>query len=188
MLEGLNWTSWVMIAPIIFIFFYNSILNIILFLEGKSITAQLDNSLSNILGKFSIAISLVYVVFQALGFNMRLFKLPAVDEISAILFLIGFGLTFASYFTMGKALRLGLPESRTRLVTNGPFSFSRNPIYLGFMFIVVGSILYTLNLSAVFGLMAIFTHASVVPEEEAYLLNEYGDEYEEYCNQVRRAL
>ena len=76
----------------------------------------------------------------------------------------------------------------TALVTSGLFSFSRNPIYLAFCVITVGVGLLVNSLWVVISALpvAVLIQELVIRKEEAYLENQFGDEYLEYKNRVRR--
>ena len=74
------------------------------------------------------------------------------------------------------------------LVTDGPYRFSRNPIYLGFTFILIGLPLalgtyWGLILSPLFVLLIGYL---VIQHEESYLGRRFGEMYAAYKNQVRR--
>ena len=78
----------------------------------------------------------------------------------------------------------------TQIFKDGPFQFSRNPIYLA-MFILLIGVGLTLN-SFWFlysGLVvAIMIHYGVIIPEENYLEKEFGKDYLEYKKTVRRWL
>ncbi len=74
------------------------------------------------------------------------------------------------------------------LVVAGPFRFSRNPIYLGFLVVVLG---FALRWGDLWGWLALLVcHLAldrlVVAKEEAYLTTRFGDAYEAYRKRVRR--
>lgn len=74
------------------------------------------------------------------------------------------------------------------IVTTGPFRFSRNPIYLGFLVVVLG---FALRWGDLWGWLALLVcHLAldrlVVAKEEAYLTTRFGDAYEAYRKRVRR--
>jgi protein-S-isoprenylcysteine O-methyltransferase Ste14 len=99
--------------------------------------------------------------------------------------LVWFGLTLK---TFGKSFRVGIDEnSNEKLITNGTFSISRNPIYLAFITFFIGLFLsYPNVISSVFlALLGLAVHRQILREEE-FLKNHYGKEYEEYCTKVRR--
>jgi protein-S-isoprenylcysteine O-methyltransferase Ste14 len=78
----------------------------------------------------------------------------------------------------------------TRLVAVPPFTFTRNPMYLGGTIAYFGGALVTnwawplLFLPAVLAITAGYS----VPREERYLLATFGAAYGDYCARVRRWL
>jgi protein-S-isoprenylcysteine O-methyltransferase Ste14 len=78
----------------------------------------------------------------------------------------------------------------TRIITTGPFRWSRNPIYAALLGIHLGSALSTTNgWMVVLILPAIYTlvRGAIAPEER-YLEGKFGDEYRDYRARVRRWL
>jgi protein-S-isoprenylcysteine O-methyltransferase Ste14 len=78
----------------------------------------------------------------------------------------------------------------TALVTNGPYRFSRNPMYLGFTFIYLAAIAW---MNAGWGLVLlpavlVTMLVGVIAREEAYLERRFGSAYQEYRRRVRRWL
>jgi protein-S-isoprenylcysteine O-methyltransferase Ste14 len=76
----------------------------------------------------------------------------------------------------------------TAMVEAGPFRFSRNPIYLGFVLATAGFALRWGTLwawIAVFGLHLALDRL-VVLREESYLASRFGAAYEAYKGRVRR--
>jgi protein-S-isoprenylcysteine O-methyltransferase Ste14 len=91
---------------------------------------------------------------------------------------------------MGESWRIGIDrEHRTPLVQAGVFGFSRNPIFLGMMFTLLGLFLVIPNaltlLAFVIGVVLI--HIQVRLEEE-FLSRAHGENYTSYCRRVRRWL
>jgi protein-S-isoprenylcysteine O-methyltransferase Ste14 len=95
-----------------------------------------------------------------------------------------------SLISFGQSFRIGIdihhPEE---LITTGVFAFSRNPIYVSFAFILFGQFLIFSNwILLVYFCAAVWLFHRQVLREEDYLKKYYGNEYSEYCNQVRRYL
>jgi len=76
------------------------------------------------------------------------------------------------------------------IVDDGPFAFSRNPVYLGFVLLQVGIGLWSDRLAVVALVVvpALMIARMVVPREEAYLQRKFGQVYGDYCARVRRWL
>jgi len=82
-----------------------------------------------------------------------------------------------------------IPFSKsTALVTTGMYRFTRNPMYLGMALILAAT---AVKLGSLGGWIPIplfiaVIHHQFVRNEEIFLTAIYGDDYRNYCNQVRR--
>src|SRR6266705_733561 len=78
----------------------------------------------------------------------------------------------------------------TALVTEGPFRYSRNPIYVALTLLYVGVALL-INAPWILLLVVpvlVVIRYGVIAREEAYLTRKFGDAYRQYTAQVRRWL
>jgi len=80
-------------------------------------------------------------------------------------------------------------ESRI-LVTNGPFRFSRNPMYVGMFLIALGTAICFKNLIGIVGslLFILVINFMSIPFEEKKNERTFGQEFLEYKKKVRRWL
>lgn len=107
------------------------------------------------------------------------------------LILVGFGLPFSAAGRIMQAHTTLDPHgSVTKIVTSGPYRFSRNPIYLGFICLLVGlSIAFRSYWGLILGpLFMVSLYQFVIKEEEAYLEKKFGDVYNSYKSRVKRWL
>jgi protein-S-isoprenylcysteine O-methyltransferase Ste14 len=74
------------------------------------------------------------------------------------------------------------------IVTDGPFRWTRNPMYLGTTGLYLGVTLLVNALWPLALLVPLFLvlHWGVVLREERYLEAKFGEPYQVYCAQVRR--
>ena len=83
-----------------------------------------------------------------------------------------------------------LPASPTnkKLVTRGPFRYTRNPMYLGLVLMALGFALYfgTTAFYVVPALLFVLCNFSFIPFEEAKMQRQFGDQYTDYLRRVRR--
>jgi len=82
------------------------------------------------------------------------------------------------------------PESATALVSEGIFSKTRNPMYIGLFLMLTGWGIWLANPVNIFVLILFvlyITHFQIKPEEAA-MRSLFGAEYEEYTKRVRRWL
>ena len=85
--------------------------------------------------------------------------------------------------------RVGIPEEKTNIVTNGIYKFSRNPAFVGFDLLYVSILLLAFNIPLlIISVWAmIMLHFQILQEEE-WLSRTFGEEYEEYRSKVCRYL
>jgi len=78
----------------------------------------------------------------------------------------------------------------TALVATGPFSFSRNPLYVALTLMYVGLALLANALWVLVWIVPVLVlmHYGVVRREERYLETKFGDAYRAYRSRVRRYL
>lgn len=121
---------------------------------------------------------------------------PGVDDMPArvvgySLGLIGLGLIIWAALTMRRHRTNILPhKAADQLVTDGPFAFRRNPIYLGDALIILALAEATKNiwfaiLVPVF--MIAVTWLAILPEER-HLEAKFGDAYKDYKARTRQWL
>jgi protein-S-isoprenylcysteine O-methyltransferase Ste14 len=109
--------------------------------------------------------------------------------VGAVLAITGIAATLVAQFAMGSSWRIGVDENeRTDLVTGGPFSIVRNPIFAAMIPTAIGLALLVpswIAIVAVVGLIvAIELQVRVV--EEPYLLRAHGASYALYADRVGR--
>lgn len=79
-------------------------------------------------------------------------------------------------------------EKPGSLQTTGPYRLTRNPMYLGWSLLLLGIGLVLGSWWLLIGvLLAVaITNFRVIPSEEKFLLDRFGDEFKEYRRSVRR--
>lgn len=113
-------------------------------------------------------------------------------------------LWIASFFAMAAGISLGLasvlnfrnagttilPAGRptTAVVDNGPYRFTRNPMYLAMVLAYLGIALLLNSMWALLLLpiVLLIVDRFVIRREERYLAAKFGDSYRQYCSRVRR--
>lgn len=105
---------------------------------------------------------------------------------------LGFSLVWVwvAQSQMANSWRIGIDEkNKTELVTNGLFSFSRNPIFLGVMIANIGLFLIIPNaFTMLIVALLIISINTQIRLEETFLKGSHGETYQEYLNRVRRWL
>jgi protein-S-isoprenylcysteine O-methyltransferase Ste14 len=98
------------------------------------------------------------------------------------------GGTPAIFFT--RHLRFVLGEEPSKLVRQGLYRISRNPMYVGVLLAVFGQALVFASIRVAFygAVLWLSFHLVVVFLEEPHLREERGASYDEYCREVPRWL
>lgn len=118
-------------------------------------------------------------------------SVPGGAVLGAFLMLAGFALDIAGLIAVRRAkttfnpLR---PDTTTALVSTGVFRISRNPMYLGMLFVLLGWSVYLSSPVALVGLVVFVLYINrfqIVPEERA-LASLFGASFAEYKAKVRR--
>lgn len=116
---------------------------------------------------------------------------PAGQWAGALPALAGFALAAWSAFTFHQHQTTVHPfRQASALVTSGPFSFSRNPIYLGMALVLLGIAvaLGTLAPFLVVPLFMLVMNRAIIAGEERMLADTFGAEYDAWRGKVRRWL
>ena len=138
---------------------------------------------------------LIYMVPLVLGLMLdrirHVFLLPRGVARGLGWSLVGGGVVLNAWFL--KAIRKTNVPLRTdkpvpRLITEGPFRYSRNPSYLALAMIYAGIASLRNSLWAMLLLPAVVMamHREVIGREERYLERTFGEEYLIYKEKVRR--
>jgi len=143
----------------------------------------------------------LFVVALALGVLAPVLDLVGVlDPIAALheevvqqagggMFFGGLVTTLVAQMAMGKSWRIGVDHSeKTELVTDGPFSVVRNPIFAGMIPTSLGIALLCPNIVAVVALVALIAALEMQTRliEEPYLLKTHGEVYAGYAARTGR--
>jgi protein-S-isoprenylcysteine O-methyltransferase Ste14 len=117
--------------------------------------------------------------------------LPLSQWLGYPLMLAGLGLVWWASETFAKARTPAQPWMASRvIVLGGPYRFTRNPMYIGFLIVQIGmgvarsSAWYFALLMPAWALL----HWGVVRREERYLLKKFGASYQQLLNTSKRWL
>ena len=110
--------------------------------------------------------------------------------LAVVLAIAGFALALWGERTFHALGTEVLPASAANklVVTSGPFRFTRNPMYAGFVLIALGIAVYvgTLPFYAVPLLVFLLCNYAFIPYEEAKMQAQHGSHYTDYLARVRR--
>ena len=141
--------------------------------------------------------------------RLKIFEMRSYTPIPFLLVMVGFAeptiATLAAGFAvalLGEAIRfwgVSIAGSETRttgavgatnLITDGPFGYVRNPLYVGNILMYVGIGIMSNALVPYLALAAfvwfVIQYHLIVSREEEHLKTAFGDEYAVYCKNVPR--
>lgn len=139
-----------------------------------------------------VALLFIIVAYFLGRFILIPFVMPSILRYVGIaVAIIGVLLGIGAFLEFQKARTTLDPHgSTTQIVTSGLYRFTRNPIYLGFLLVIIGLPLY---LGYIWGIVIaplyifLMNHL-VIQHEEAYLERKFGEPYTSYTSRVRRWL
>ncbi len=123
------------------------------------------------------------------------FALPLAAKMGlAICFILaGTGISLAGVFAFHQARTTvdpTRPNAASNLVCLGVYQFTRNPMYLGFLLVLLGYAVFLANLAALLGPVLFVLYMNrfqIIPEERA-LTAIFGEQFRNYQRKVRRWL
>ena len=145
--------------------------------------------------KTKIPPPIVTILFAIMIFyfsdNFAYIDLPFKIHISIFFIVLGFIVTFSSARNFKKkdtTVNPMKPNETSKLVTDGFFKITRNPMYLGMLLFLLGLSIYN---GLIVGLIFLplfvgyITYFQIIPEENA-MLELFGEEFTVYMKKVRR--
>ena len=117
-----------------------------------------------------------------------------ISAIGIIFLCLGLFLQVLGFKTLGIKAVFGIPEILSKkekgiLIINGPFLLVRHPLYLGQLFLIIGLLLLTFELSLflLLAIVIIFVWPVTILEEKE-LIERFGQAYIDYQKRVPRIL
>jgi protein-S-isoprenylcysteine O-methyltransferase Ste14 len=144
-----------------------------------------------------IARPLIYLGALALGLGLhaasRVTALPATAArvLGVVLIACAVAVAVPAFRAMARAgTSFRTERPTTAIVTDGPFRYTRNPIYvaLTLLYVGIGMVLNALWVLLLIVPVIVVMQLGVIAREERYLERKFGDEYRRYKVRVRRWL
>jgi len=123
--------------------------------------------------------------------KIDLIHLPNQDLISIIILLIGILILINPIFKFIKSKTTIDPIKFTKvnkLIISGIYKYSRNPMYLGLLMIVISTSIFFLNIFSITTpfLFCCWINRFQIKREEIFLTEKFGQEYISYKTKTRR--
>ena len=120
-------------------------------------------------------------------FMVKSFLITEIRIIGIILGIFGVLFFALATITMKTSWRVGIPEEKTSLITEGIYSWSRNPAFVGFDLLYLSICLMFFNIPLVLVSIwaATMLHLQIL-QEEKHMQHMFGDEYALYMKHTLR--
>jgi protein-S-isoprenylcysteine O-methyltransferase Ste14 len=151
------------------------------------------NLIKSVLHNLGVVLVGFILAFIASGidtlFGLKNFAAEPILLIGILLIILGFSIrVWATYYFYINKMKVIVLHTQNKLVTSGPFRFSRNPLYLGGnVFIFLGA---SLALGTPVGVIITILHLPIVDmmirREETQLEKTFGKDWLEYKKKVHR--
>ena len=136
---------------------------------------------------FGYLLVISYVVGEFLIPKYNLFTL--LNLLGVIGLVLSLALFFSSLNIFNSYKENPTPQTHTkRIIKTGIFAYCRNPMYMAFilfqfsMFLIFENVAYFLSSLGLF----FWINSFVIPKEEKYLIETFGDEYDRYLIAVKK--
>jgi protein-S-isoprenylcysteine O-methyltransferase Ste14 len=147
-----------------------------------------DNDLRKLIFKYRSYTPIPFLVVMVMFARPTLLSLIC----GFLTIVVGEAIRFWGVSIAGSETRTTGTVGGTYLITNGPFAYVRNPLYVGNMMLYAGVGVMSLALFPWLLLIAVvwfyIQYTLIVSKEEEYLMERFGKDYEHYCGQVHRFL
>lgn len=141
-----------------------------------------------------LSAALVSWLVAMLDFDSTWIDASRTDFVAVLAGIAGVSVAVAGVIAFRRASTTVNPhdiDSASAFVSNGPYRFTRNPMYLGMTLVIAA---WSLGIGSIAGLVVaealfviVMTRLQIQPEERM-LAARFGVVYSQYCTQVRRWL
>ena len=123
--------------------------------------------------------------------QLEIIYLPYKHSISILIFLVGTLILINPVFKFIKSKTTVNPikfRKVSKLITTGIFKYSRNPMYLGLIFIIISTSIFYLNYYSIITpfIFYFWINRFQIKREEIFLEKKFGKEYVLYKSKTRR--
>ncbi len=139
-----------------------------------------------IIGKLSVLFCWLFFAGGLVNIQM-LYDAVWSRTIGCVFALAGFIVLTLGFVSLGKSVSVGLPHEETELKTQGIYTVTRNPLYVGGFLVCIGSCLYSIHpLNIALCTLAVIIHHRIVLKEEEFLEERFGERWSAYMQKAPR--
>ena len=137
----------------------------------------------------SLATVLVCVILVCSVFMVKHFPVTEIRIVGVLAGILGVLFFALATITMKTSWRVGIPEEKTALVTQGIYGWSRNPAFVGFdlLYLSICLMFFNIPLLLVSLWAAVMLHLQIL-QEENHMHHMFGEEYDVYKKHTLRYL
>lgn len=135
----------------------------------------------------SFATVLTVIIDVGSIFLTKQFLVTELRIMGIVIGIIGVIFFALATITMKTSWRVGIPEEKTTLITDGIYQWSRNPAFVGFdlLYLSICLMFFNIPLVLVSVWAAVMLHLQIL-QEEKHMYHMFGDEYETYKKHTLR--
>lgn len=136
-----------------------------------------------VIGQYGFA---SYVPFGDVEIQFKLWIAACAFLVGALIALLGV-YEFKKY---GTTVNPTNPDGTVAIVNTGVYSLTRNPMYVGFAFMLLSAVIFAANYVSLASLpiYVLYMNRFQIQPEERLLVEKFGEGYSSYLQQVRRWL
>lgn len=137
----------------------------------------------------SFATVLTFIIGAGSIFLTKQFPVKELRIMGIVIGIIGVIFFALATITMKTSWRVGIPEEKTTLITDGIYQWSRNPAFVGFdlLYLSICLMFFNIPLVLVSVWAVVMLHLQIL-QEEKHMSHMFGDEYEAYKKHTLRYL
>lgn len=137
----------------------------------------------------SCATVLTCIIGMCSIFLVKRFPITEVRIVGILAGILGVLFFALATITMKTSWRVGIPEEKTALITQGIYGWSRNPAFVGFdlLYLSVCLMFFNIPLLLVSLWAAVMLHLQIL-QEENHMHHMFGEEYDVYKKHTLRYL
>ena len=133
-----------------------------------------------------LCIGIIYLFENKIEYSQHDFK--AIGIIFLILGLIIIFLAVLKFIKIKTTVDPTRPHKTSNLVISGIYKITRNPMYLGMLFLIMAYTIYTNNVvgSITIPIFIFYINKFQIEPEEIEMRKKFGESFENYCKKVNR--
>ena len=135
-----------------------------------------------------LCIGIIYLFENKIEYSQPDFK-----AIGIIFLILGFIIIFLAvlkFIKIKTTVDPTRPHKTSNLVISGIYKITRNPMYLGMLFLIIAYTIYTNNVvgSITIPIFIFYINKFQIEPEEIEMRKKFGESFENYCKKVNRWL